>query len=352
MTVTHQGITAAVVESGRVLDVDISNYTLVVTTQYSKKPQTGICWSSPYTHFVNGEGVYIMPEVGSLCWVCFPSDGNRPFVLGWAPAGDEGDYRSRRQNLNPGDIYLGTRDENFLILRRGGIVQMGGGPLCQRIFLPVNNTIRDFCENYALHTIGGDLTWTVERSENDTDGKRPTTLSILARELANDAKPIAELLIGSHGSGDKTILSLKIKESGEDGAASKIELKLDKDGNIKWDVKKDVEWKIEGKASGEVKGAVDFKFKDTATFTVTKKLTLKSDDDIDITSGGTITLKGSKVVAKEKLDVGSATYAVVLDGPAFKAFVNHMHPFVDFSGMTGPPTPPLVSYSSQDLKTS
>ncbi len=355
MAVTHQGTVAAFVESGRVLDVDISNYTLTIATQYSKKPQTGIAWSSPYTHFVNGEGMYIMPEVGSLCWVCFPSDGNRAFVLGWQPAGDEGDYRARRQDLNPGDIYMGTRDENFIILRRGGIVQIGGGPLSQRIFMPVNNTIRDFCENYGLHTLGGDLEWSVKRAETDSDGKRPTTLSLKAREMANDEKPIAELLVGSHGDGDKTILSLKIKESGSDGAANQISLTLDKEGNMKWEVKKDVTWKVEGKLTGEVKGAVDLKFKDEFKAKISKKMTLTVDDVVELVSQAAIKITGSKITLKDKVDVGSATNPVVMATSMFETWVkSHLHPTTSPGAPTGPPTagPPAGPIAASDLKTS
>src|SRR5258708_39925591 len=119
--VSREGMIPAIIETARIIDVDVATYTVSIATQFSKKPQNDIGFATPYQHFNNGEGIYFMPEVGSLCWVCFPSDGNRPFVLAWKSASDEGDERSKKQDLNPGDIYLGTRDENFLILRRGGI---------------------------------------------------------------------------------------------------------------------------------------------------------------------------------------------------------------------------------------
>jgi hypothetical protein len=351
MPVTHQGTTAAVIESGRVLDVDISNYTLAVTTQYSKKPQTGITWSSPYLHFVNGEGVFIMPEVGSLCWICFPSDGNRPFVLGWAPTGDEGDYRSRRLDLNPGDIYLGTRDENFLVLRRGGVVQIGGGPLSQRIFLPVNNTIKDFCENYGLHTLGGDLEWSIQRDVNTTDGKRPALLSIKAREMAQDEKPIAELLVGSHGPNDKTILSLVIKESGANGAARKISLKLGKDGNVTWEVNKDVVWKADGKYS--IEAAQDVSFKSTGG-----KVAIEASNNVEVTGGsgviikansGSVDITGNQVTINSKCLVGSSPIPVLLAPPLMAWLASHTHAVSGpmsgpaSAGAAGPPPTAAVS---------
>lgn len=358
MPVQHQGTTPAYIEAGRVLDVDITNYTLSITTKYTKKPQTGVTWSSPYMHFVNGEGVYIMPEVGSVCWVCFPSDGDRPFVLGWAPFMDEGDYRSRRQDLNPGDIYLGTRDENFLVLRRGGVVQIGGGPLSQRIFLPINNTIKDFCENYGLYTLGGDLEWTIQRKEDTTDGTRPALLKLSARAIASDAKPIAFLQVGSHGDQDPTILSLLINASGEEGAAKKVSLALGKDGTVKWDVESDVSWVTNGK------------------FTVTAKqdLTLSSSSSkVEISAGSVVNVKGQTGVTIEassgmvkitgapiikmgqKVLVGESPMPVALATPLVTWLTSHVHTIPGpTSPLSGPPAvPPLeLSIAASSLNAS
>lgn len=338
--ITQQGIIEAKIESGRVLDVDINSYTVTVTTQYSKKPQSGITWSSPYSHFVNGEGLYCMPEVGSLCWICFPSDGNRPFVLGWAPAGDEGDYRARRRDLNPGDIFMGTRDDNFIFLRRGGIVQIGGSALCQRMYLPVTNTIKDFCENYNLFTLAGDLVWSVEGDENTTDGKRPGHLVVSAREFANDAAPIAQIKVGSHGDSDKTILSLLIKDQGTENAARQVSLTIDKDGNVSWEVKKDVTWKVEGKYSIESTG--DMSLKSGAKVTVeggtTVEVTGKTGVKI-VGSTGMVEITGTPMVkAGPILSVGNAPQPVLLATPTLVWLGTHTHPVS--GAVTGPPAVP------------
>jgi hypothetical protein len=226
-------IVPAHVETGQVIDVDIEMHSVTVVTQYTQKPLVGVAFATPYQHFTNGEGIYFMPEVGSLVWLCWPSDGSRPFVMGWAPArGEDGGLRANKMALNPGDIYLGTRDENFIILRRGGILQIGGGPLSQRMYLPIENTIKDFCENYGLYSVAGELEWTVDRVETTTDGTRPGRLTIRAREFANDKNPIATLQIGSHKDNTPNILSLNIDESGAEGAAKKqITLELRKDGS-------------------------------------------------------------------------------------------------------------------------
>lgn len=342
MAATYQGIVPATIESARVLDVDITNYTLAISTQYSKKPQTGITWSSPYLHFVNGEGMYIMPEVGSLCWVCFPSDSNRAFVLGWQPAGDEGDYRARRMELNPGDIYMGTRDENFMILRRGGIVQIGGGPLCQRMFLPINNTIRDFCENYALHSLGGDLEWSIQREENTTDGKRPAQFSLKAKEFANDPLPIAQLLVGSHGEGDDTILTLLVKASGQEGAAQQLSLKLDKKGNVSWVVAKDVKWKVAGAFTVEAQKDITLKSSARVMVSAGSTMNIAAKNGLSITSiHGTVTIRGTPLIRLgQKVEVGSSPQPVMLAGPLLQWLATHIHTAPPGGGATTPPTVP------------
>lgn len=338
--VTQSTTKPASIESGRILDVDVSTYTVSVTTEFTKKPVTGIKFATPYQHFANGEGIYFMPEVGSVCWVCFPSDHNRPFVIAWGPATSEGDARSKKKDLNPGDIYLGTRDENFLILRRGGVVQIGGGPLCQRVFIPINNTIKDFCENYGLHTIGGDLEWSVKRAETDTTGKRPSTLSVLAREFADDPNPVAELKIGSHDNDPKHILSLKIKKDGQKGAATQIELIAKSDGTLEWNLKKDVIWTVDENFKVTTKKGVAFDATDDFAVTAKKKVTMKGDSSVEIESGGDVTIKASgKVKIDPKVEAGG-TDAVAMAQPLMTWLLAHTHigsaPFAP----TGPPLKP------------
>lgn len=300
-TFAHTG--PAYIESGIVLDVDIESYSLTVHTQFSRKPIYGVSFAVPYHHSENGEGIYFMPEVGSTCWIAFPSDGMRPFVLAWTPMRDSvtGSLKSNRANLNPGDIYLGTRDENFLILRRGGVVQVGGGPLSQRMYIPLNNVIKDFCENYQLHTLAGDLEWTVLRDETSTDGMRPSILRLAAREYADDAKPIALLEIGSseapnppidssHTSNSSNILSLTINASGDEGAERKISLSFRKDGSSVWRFNGDV-------SVTTVDSSFVLVAEDTLDLTGTKHTNLTG-GDVEITAddptSGTMKMKSQK----------------------------------------------------------
>lgn len=350
--VLYSKLAPAFIIEARVLDVDIDRYTLTVAPQFIKNPQSDIPFATPYQHFDNGEGIYFMPEVGSICWMCYTSQGGKPVVIGWSAAQDDtGSFKSRKQNLNPGDIYLGTRDENFIILRRGGVVQIGGGPLCQRICLPLNNTISDFCENYGLHTLGGDLEWTVRREEETTDGHRPASLKVSAREFADDPAPIAELEIGSHDDDQTSILSLLIRDSGEESAAKKVELYLRKNGDVSWVVQGNVNWEVVGNHTVHAKGNATLSADGTTTISALQQALLLGKTGVVVDGqGGIVDVKsGSLVKVNPMAFVGgaAASDSVARAIPLMMWLAIHTHrviaPGVDTLPPTIPPTADIVS---------
>src|SRR5574337_1687504 len=120
--VPSRGYKPAVIEKGRIVNVNIKDWSVDVAGEYANKIFLDVQVASPYLHYANGEGIYVMPEVGAMCWICIPSTGHMApaFVLGFmAPIderkGDDGqipaNFRAGRQNLNPGDIMMRTRDE-------------------------------------------------------------------------------------------------------------------------------------------------------------------------------------------------------------------------------------------------
>lgn len=341
----------AFILEARILDVNIDRYTLTVSPQFVRNPQSDIPFSVPYQHFTNGEGIYFMPEVGSLCWLCYTSQGGKPVVLGWSSAmTEDGSFKANKQNLNPGDIYLGTRDENFLILRRGGVVQIGGGPLNQRIFLPVNNTIKDFCENYGLHTLGGDLEWTVRRTEETTDGHRPSSLRVAARQFADDAGPIAEMEIGSHDGDDTSIVSLLIRDSGDPSAAKKIEVYLRKTGDVEWVVQGNVSWDVAGTYSVHAKGDASISSDGNATVFAQQLASVIGENGVAIDGkAGNVDITGKTVTMKPTAFVGgsSAGDPVARSVPLMLWLATHTHrviaPGVDTLPPTTPPPGDIVS---------
>lgn len=322
----------------QVLNVNTRDYTADV--QYESYPYSNhfdIPWMTPYLHQNQGEGLAIMPEVGSTVWVCIPSEsGKDSFILGWTPVQESGTYRAGRELLNPGDFHFKTRDGNFLYLRRGGIVQIGATKVCQRLYIPIRNIIRDFAENYELATPAGDLTWQVARAEDQGDGHQACLFTLGCKEFSDDPNkdPLAVLKIGSHGDGNDTILSLETRDKG--GGSVKTSLTISKAGEIKWTVQGDITLALKG----------------NVTTTIDKKMTVTSTQDMTLESKSQVLVKAIEIhmsAGGAKLDLTGSTAAlngtgVALGDALFPVMVAHPSMVAWIQAvtalLTGPPSVP------------
>ena len=190
-----------------VQSVNVREHTLDVMTLYSHKSLTDVPFASTYCHPNHGGGMYFMPEVGSYAYVAESADGTN-MVMGFllnpqtvtpevravidggnAPEEisdtvDAGpDNRGQREHLEPGDIYLGTIDGNHVIVRRGGMVQIGATGLAQRVYLPVENLVRDYFQRYQAYSPVGEIEWGHAQL---VEGETPTQVTgYLQKELAD-----------------------------------------------------------------------------------------------------------------------------------------------------------------------
>lgn len=207
---SHKRFSSFRCEEGVITDVNRRTWTVTVESRHTAKTVQDITPLSPYHHYEGGEGIHHLPEVGAVCMLAFPSDNTPPFIMGYKPSASvqtsesqedpEGsdlggepvdssvNFRSRRPDMNPGDIGITTRDKNFIHLRRGGVLQIGATPVSQRVYIPVLNYIRDFCENYRMDTFGGDVEWTVGRVEDDPGGDAPAQYTFHLNTHAQDEK--------------------------------------------------------------------------------------------------------------------------------------------------------------------
>lgn len=193
----RRGVMPVGIYYGRVMNVNKDEYSVDVHTEHLGQVFQRIGYSCLYTHHANGEGTFFIPDVGAFCWVCVPSDHNRGFVLAFeSPISTVDDYRGNRPGLLEGDQAMISRDLNGIIVRKGGITQVGATPGCQRIYSPVANTIRDICENYEMNAAGGNLRWTVRRQLPDERFRSQTVLVLEAREFAQDT-PKIKVSVGS-----------------------------------------------------------------------------------------------------------------------------------------------------------
>lgn len=158
---TKEGISPGYILEGTIISVNGQLHTVEVSLENVQGAVPDVQIASMYCHPAGGEGVYVMPEPGSSCYVCFPSDGTRPFVFAFImpPTDVEGDAGGR-EALQPGDTVLSTRDDNKVILRRGGVVEIGATSLSQRLYIPLTNFVRDFFANYEALSLLGNIKWT------------------------------------------------------------------------------------------------------------------------------------------------------------------------------------------------
>jgi hypothetical protein len=343
-------------EEGTITDVNRNTYTVTVETRHSEKTVEDVQVLAPYHHFSNGEGIHHLPEIGALCWIAWPNDNTPAFVLGYAGAASvlgssdgtparststaEGSntdvsFRSRRPKLDPGDIAITTRDENFLVLKRGGVIQIGATPICQRIYLPILNYIKDFAENYEMHTLGGDVSWTVARAENDPSGDAPSSYVFHMNEFAQDAKATVRIQHMPLGDGDKAAWQVQVAPKG-----------IDRDDGSVTDEKYSLLITTSGKKA-EIIGAdrtIHVKGNDTLTVDGSRSTSISGDDtlsvdgSIDATASGTHVVGGSVV----KLASSNANNPGV-KGTALVQFLSSAIYIVDPTTNTATLAPPLVA---------
>lgn len=298
-TIAETEYVSSRVEVVRIVNVNVQDWSVDCVSEKGGKRYFDIQIMSPYFHYINGEGIYSVPEVGAVAWLCLPSEGRfaPPFLLGFmSPFENETkSFRSGRQNLNPGDIMMRTRDENFIVLRRGGVLQMGATSIAQRMFIPIRNYIKDFCENYDLTTFGGSLSWITERDDKTTDGSSPTVLKITAKEKANNPGNIVDISIGSHGEDSPTTLEMVVRSSGDKDAEAKVTLTITKEGDVTWDVKKSVIIMSVGDIilSSE-DGSLNVSVGKDVSFSADGSFKSESVGDSSLSTSGSLSLSGSQ----------------------------------------------------------
>jgi hypothetical protein len=322
----------AYVETVRIINVNIDSWSVDCVSMLGNKRFFDIQVSSPYFHYMNGEGFYCMPEVGALAWICKSSTGRfgAPFIMGYQAPFDEehGSFKSNRLDLNPGDMMMRTRDENFVILRRGGVVQIGATPICQTMYVPINNIIRHFCEKFEINAFGGELLWETFRREEAADEDKLTKFSLNIKDSADKEGHVAKLSIGSHGDGEPVKLQLTMFPDSEKDAEFVADLMIDEEGNVTWDTR--ASWTLlVAKAYSVETEEEDISFTSAAKFLVqsTDNAELKTDGEGLFHSAKKMVIKSDEKIvlntSKVYLQSPTAAEPLVL-GTQFKLFMSEL----------------------------
>jgi len=198
-----EGAGMPLIHEARILDVNMTNWTVDCVTVFDQKRFFDIQVASPYLHSNQGDGIYAVPEVGSKCIVCLPSDGPPPFVLAFIMPAESLDseatnanspepvdkpsgstFRGGREKGKPGDIVMRGKDGNFVILHRGGVLQFGSTELAQRICIPLGNLVTDISQNYNHFNSGGSINWGIRAGSPEENPE--TECRQTFRVFAND----------------------------------------------------------------------------------------------------------------------------------------------------------------------
>jgi len=189
----------------KILAVDKVRWTCSVQSEHGNRRLEGISIQPTFMN-TSGGGQFFMPETGSIVWLCFPSEGSTPFIMGSAVLpqqqedGDVGDPTDMRQNrpvLGEGDMLVAASSTGKIILRKGGVLEVGASESAKRVYIPLTNLIREFSQNWE-HESGGGRASMLCRPADDTYGpnKTPAEYQIQWREFCEDAAPMIDIRMG------------------------------------------------------------------------------------------------------------------------------------------------------------
>lgn len=306
------------IEIGRILNIYPERGTVDFRSEMSEQYRYDIPYCMPYFDQTEGSGIYANPEVGTTA-LCLTTSEGRSFIMAYIGVDEEGSYLGGRPTGVPGDVSVTGRDGNFMVIRRGGIVQIGSKPICQSVYLPTRNIIQQFCENFELHSIAGDMYFTVDRPEDSSEGHSKVRYSLNIREYADDKTSIADLVIGNQP--DNLVLSLITKNKGD--GDTKIKITLDKEGTLNVSLEKNLKINIKGDTSITTTGKTEIISSDDIKIDSKKAVnihvlsfSMKADQGGEVASTGLLTLKGATVRITD-----NGTFPVLRMSPDMAAFI-------------------------------
>jgi len=339
-----------------VTGLNMATWTVDVVSKYDQLHFMDIQVASPYLHSNRGDGVYVCPEVGAKCYVCIPSDGPPPFVLCFimpieqvdrdVPAeGDEAadetssnTFAGGRSRSKPGDIVMRGRDNNFVVLHRGGVLQIGSTELAQRLYIPLQNLVEDISQTYRHHNTGGSISWGVRQGA--PDDTLPTSYKHTFRLFANQSEASVRVCAGTFdamaepgdgwqedleeleiGTDDPVVYELTVSPEGFNAAggepnstaidSTKLRFFIDKAGGVYLGSRSSVFLGFKGKIKIVAEDDIYIESKKNITIKAGGTMRIEGGDAMDISSGVTKINGGSKPVASVGSQVLFTTVAPI-----------------------------------------
>lgn len=202
----------------KVQSVDKVKHTCTVHGMYDNEVYEGVAVMAKFLNAGDGTGSWTSPEVNTVVWLCTPSSDSNPFILGWAQVpfqdeaddnADPNDYRMNRPVLNEGDEMIASRDSGYIIIRKGGIVEIAGSQMARTFYIPIENIVQTFAENYKIETPGMEFSALV-RDEDESRGVdvSPFEVKLIIKEFANDTAPMIDMRFGRIAAEEDTFVPL------------------------------------------------------------------------------------------------------------------------------------------------
>jgi hypothetical protein len=234
------------------------------------------------------------------------TDGGKGDVTQEATAAS---FAGGRKRAKPGDIYIRNRDGSFIILHRGGVLQIGATELAQRIYVPLQNLITDISQTYRHQNIGGSINWFVAPGESSSNP--PTVQRNSFRLLAGDDKATLRVAYGKVSdvlkeSDPKTKSDLTQLGVGGDAVVCEVVVSPDQ-------VDADTGAFEDGAAKSSVlryffdkAGNVLLRTEANVVLRAKKKLRLRIDDNVEVFGGKNLTLEfegTARIQVKNGIDI-------------------------------------------------
>ena len=368
---------AAAVATGTVVAVYPESRTIDVEVDLSGESDihSNLAYGTLYTNVATGTHVDFVPEVGAKCLVLTLSDGSDPVVMGWVSAPRHGsfakededepeeDYMGGRLGLAPGDIAMYNARGATVLLRKGGTLQIGASPLAQTVYIPIDNFIRHFFQNYEAKSLLGTLYWkhgAIKTGDEETSAQLYwgmkkdvedsfVTINVRAgragdeqfspkqEELFGATREQSHLFSGSypHDPQETTLISVCIDP---ENTGCTYVFQIDTEGNVFSKITGDIHWEV-GSAHIYAAGGFDLKFGSVGRFNA------GSDSALEMQVQSLVV----KALAGVVLSTSSATAGCTIGFPNINLGKGPVEPAVLglkllallASHEHGPPTPPL-----------
>jgi hypothetical protein len=217
----YQGMGQVKIIKGKILSVDKVRWKCTVQGEMDNQIIEGVPIMPPVPVGSEGTGSFYMPEVDSIVLLAYPSTEKTPFILGGATLpneldedeeADPNDFRTNRPSINEGDHVIHTSELGGIFVRKGGIIEIGASQAARRFYLPLQNMIKEFFENWEIQSPGGSLEWLCRR-DDDTHGEEltPVEFRMRIREFCQ-GNPLIDIGAGRiQDEDDEKILFTNIK---------------------------------------------------------------------------------------------------------------------------------------------